>query len=150
VAGNVQKKKIPKHMKVSLEEYCHELWMNRSGLNVAELFKVSVTLLHLLAHTKSSNKYEARHNCVQDVPPTMRINLTNYLYGPTISRNPLFRGLSAEVINALCNRAQAMYMMPKQPVFKEDEPGSEMYLSQSEYILSTVQWIGLSIHSNES
>ena len=40
----------------------------------------------------------------------------------------IFRGLSLEVMNELYSRAQAMYVLAKQIVFKEDEPGHEMYM----------------------
>ena len=53
--GRMHKKKLPKAVQLPIQEYCHELWSIRSGLNVGDLFK--------------------------DVPPQMRTNLTNYLYG---------------------------------------------------------------------
>jgi hypothetical protein len=62
---SLQKKKLPKALQLPIEEYCHELWTNRSGLDVGSLF--------------------------QDVPPTMRIHLANYLYGGTVEIALLYR-----------------------------------------------------------
>ena len=98
----MQKKSLPKGLQLPIMEYCNELWSNRSGLNISEF--------------------------LEDIPPTMRSTMLSFLYGATVARNPLFRGLSTEVINGLCGKARALYAMPNQKVMNEGESGREMYM----------------------
>ena len=98
----MQHKQLPKSFQMPMKEYCHELWSNRTSLDTEALF--------------------------DDIPPHMRDQLTHLLYGPTLSSNPLFRGLSNEVMTALCNYARPMYVLPKQDVIQEGRPGNEMYM----------------------
>ena len=94
--GWMQKNNLPKTLQIRIQEYCHELWGNRSGFNIDELFA--------------------------DVPPAMRVHLKQFLYSSIISQVPLFRGLSSEVIGALCNVAQPMYALNGQTVMEEGQP----------------------------
>ena len=41
---------------------------------------------------------------------------------------PLFRGLSDELINKLCEKVVPMFAMKQQPIIHEGHIGSEMYL----------------------
>ena len=52
----------------------------------------------------------------------MRVHLQQFLYSSIISQVPLFRGLSSEVIGALCNVAQPMYALNGQTVMEEGQP----------------------------
>ena len=58
----------------------------------------------------------------------MRLHLTDLLYGHIISTIPLFRGLSSEVISALCNACRPLNVLAKQEVMQEGQPGNEMYM----------------------
>ena len=48
----------------------------------------------------------------------MKLNLSTFLYGSALSNVPLFRGLSREVIGALCSRVRPMYVMKDQDVVR--------------------------------
>jgi Ca2+-binding EF-hand superfamily protein len=103
--GWMQKNSLPKSLQIQITEYCHELWNNRSGFNVDELFA--------------------------DVPPTMRTHLKQFLYSSTIGQVPLFRGLSKEVIGALCGACKPMYALAGDVVMEEGQPGRELYMLMS-------------------
>jgi len=103
--GWMQKNNLPKLLQIRITEYCHELWNNRSGFNIDELFA--------------------------DVPPAMRTHLKQFLYSGTIGQIPLFRGLSREVIGALCGAARPMYALNGQTVMEEGQPGRELYMLMS-------------------
>ena len=47
----------------------------------------------------------------KQVPPGLRMNMTTFLHGSTVAHVPLFRGLSGEVVESLCNVATPMYVM---------------------------------------
>ncbi len=100
--GWMQKNNLPKSLQIQITEYCHELWNNRSGFNIDELFG--------------------------DVPPTMRTHLKHFLYSSTVGQIPLFRGLSKEVIGALCGAAKPMYALAGDTVMQEGQPGRELYM----------------------
>lgn len=100
--GWMQKNNLPKSLQIQITEYCHELWNNRSGFNIDELFG--------------------------DVPPTMRTHLKHFLYSSTIGQVPLFRGLSREVVGALCGAAKPMYALAGDTVMEEGQPGRELYM----------------------
>jgi hypothetical protein len=98
----LQRKSLPKQTQVAVAEYCYELWSNRTAINTEQLFN--------------------------DVPPAMRMRLTAFLYGRLIANICLFRGLSEEIISALCNIAKPVYIMPGQAVIREGQSGQEMYM----------------------
>lgn len=98
----MQKKKLPPGFQVPIASYCNEMWTNRANIDIDELF--------------------------DDVPPTMRRHLTNFLYAPTVTGIPMFRQLSSEVIGAICSKVRPLYVMAKQLVIVEGEPGNEMYM----------------------
>eukprot|EP01052_Picozoa_sp_SAG31_P012923 SAG31_NODE_765_length_12248_cov_6.802947_14_plen_143_part_00 len=97
----MQKNGIPKSFQIRVQEYCNELWNHRAAFNVEGLFA--------------------------EVPPAMRVHLNQFLYSSAISRSPLFRGLSDEVIGALCDKAQQMYALKGDVVMEEGKPGRELY-----------------------
>jgi hypothetical protein len=109
--GWMQTKNIPKGFQIRMSEYCNELWSGK-GFDTDTLFS--------------------------EVPPAMKLHLTSFLYGGTVANIPLFRGLSEEVIGAICNRARPMYVMPEQEVMQEGQPGQEMYIEPYIYHLHNI------------
>ena len=96
-------KNVPKTFQTRLTEYCNELWNNRSGFDVEELFA--------------------------EVPPTMRSNLAFFLYGSNVSNIPLFKDLGDAVINAICAAVTPIVVPRKQEVITEGRPGVEFCAS---------------------
>lgn len=52
-------------------------------------------------------------------PPAMAATIADSLYGRFISAVPLFKGLSPELIVALCMRCKPLLAMKGQPVIKQ-------------------------------
>ena len=67
----------------------------------------------------------------QDVPPAMKLNLSTFLYGSVLRSVPMFRGMSDEVIGALCGAVRPLSIIQGQEVITEGQPGREMYILMS-------------------
>lgn len=65
---------------------------------------------------------------LQDMPPTMGGDVLSHLYLRFLSTIPMFRGLSDEVMNALCRKVQPMTTVAGQEIIREGDTGSEMYM----------------------
>lgn len=63
---------------------------------------------------------------VTQCPPAMASSMMHLLYGRVISTVPPFRGLSTEVIGALCMRCKSLLALKDQTVIRQGEPGQEM------------------------
>ena len=63
-----------------------------------------------------------------DCPPALAANMSVLLYGRYIATVPLFKGLSHEIIAALCQRCKPMTCVKNQNIIQEGEPGREMYM----------------------
>mgnify|MGYP006094545417 CR=1 FL=1 len=61
-----------------------------------------------------------------ECPPAMAANMAVLLYGRYVSTVPLFKGLSQEVLAAMCLRCQPMNCMKNQNVIQQGEPGKVM------------------------
>lgn len=63
---------------------------------------------------------------LRECPPAMASKMAVLLYGRYVATVPLFKGLSQEVLSALCLKCQPMTCMRNQNVIQEGEPGKEM------------------------
>ena len=89
----------------------NEVWTNQSHVNLEQL--------------------------LEQCPPAMASNLAELLYGRFLSTVPLFKGLSIEVIGALCLRCKPLLAMKNQVIIREGEPGKEMYMIMIGEVVST-------------
>jgi hypothetical protein len=64
----------------------------------------------------------------RDIPPSMRNQIKHFLYAKTIKNIPIFKGLSDEVISALCCQVVPMYSLAGETIVEEGKPGSELYM----------------------
>jgi CRP-like cAMP-binding protein len=65
---------------------------------------------------------------VSEMPPQMAGEVVTKLYGRFLAATPLFRGLSSEVITALCHVATPMLAVREQAIMEEGTSGREMFL----------------------
>ena len=72
-------------------------------------------------------------------PPAMASSMTHLLYGRAVSTIPLFRGLSTEVIAALCLQCRSLLALKEQTIIRQGEPGHEMYIILSGEVEVTVR-----------
>lgn len=63
---------------------------------------------------------------LQECPPAMASKMAILLYGRYVATVPLFKGLSHEVLSALCLKCKPMTCLKNQNVIQEGEPGKEM------------------------
>ena len=63
---------------------------------------------------------------LQECPPAMASQMAVLLYGRYVATVPLFKGLSHEVLSALCLKCKPMTCLRNQNVIQEGEPGREM------------------------
>eukprot|EP01052_Picozoa_sp_SAG31_P033733 SAG31_NODE_3852_length_3817_cov_6.007800_4_plen_127_part_00 len=87
-------KKIPRTFQVKVMEFFREYWAVRSGLDVTQILR--------------------------DMPPAMSSTIGEILYHRFLSNMPLFRGLSSEVIDALCHEVQPLVSIYKPLVRNSD------------------------------
>ena len=97
----MKERHLPRGFQQNAMEYFNEIWTSQ-GLKVEEL--------------------------VKECPPAMATSMTHLLYGRVVSTIPPFRGLSTEVIGALCMRCHSLLTMKDQIVIRQGEPGAEMYV----------------------
>lgn len=108
----MRERHLPKGFQQNAIEYFNEVWTNQ-GLKVEEL--------------------------VKECPPAMATSMTHLLYGRAISNIPPFRGLSTEVIGAICMRCRSLLAVKDQTVIRQGEPGVEMYVVMSGELEVTVR-----------
>ena len=63
---------------------------------------------------------------IKECPPAMAANMADLLFGRFVSNVPLFKGLSPEVMSALCLRCKPMAVTQGAVIIAEGEPGQEM------------------------
>eukprot|EP01050_Picozoa_sp_SAG11_P010790 SAG11_NODE_1102_length_5866_cov_2.173574_3_plen_159_part_00 len=63
-----------------------------------------------------------------EMPPAMRGELVQRLYKPAVQQMPLFKGLTDEIIAAICFRARPLVAIKGQEIMTEGLPGREMFL----------------------
>lgn len=97
-------RKLPKNFQKNAMQYFGERWSTQ-GVDVRTL--------------------------AMECPPAMASNMTYLIYGRIISTIPIFRGLSREVITALCLRCHSLVAMKLQTIIRQGEPGTEMYIVMS-------------------
>ena len=95
---------LPKGFQSNAMEYFNELWSNQT-IQIDDL--------------------------IDECPPAMASSMTHLLYGRVLSTVPPFRGLSTEVIGALCLKCKPLMCMKDQIVIRQGEPGQEMYMVMS-------------------
>lgn len=98
----MSEKKLPQNFRRRAMEHFTETWTNKNHVNLRGL--------------------------MTECPPAMAGNMAQLLYGRFISAVPLFKGLSTEVVSALCLRCKPMQAMRGQNIIQEGEPGKEMYM----------------------
>ena len=60
---------------------------------------------------------------IAECPPAMASNLAELLFARFLHSVPLFRGLSPEIISALCLRCTPMTIMAGHTIIRQGEPG---------------------------
>eukprot|EP01048_Picozoa_sp_COSAG05_P019714 COSAG05_NODE_3163_length_2276_cov_1.106569_3_plen_373_part_00 len=79
-------------------------------------------------HSKwMSNRQVDYRALVAEMPPQMASEVVTKLYSRFFTGNPLFRGLSSEIIAALCHEVQPMMVVKEQCIIVEGTPGREMF-----------------------
>ena len=101
----LDQRRFPKGFQSRVMEYFHEVWTNRSHVNLDEMF--------------------------DQMPPAMAGAFTELLYGRFLSTIPLFRGLSNEVLSGLCMHVRPLYTGKGQQIITEGVSGREMYMLMS-------------------
>eukprot|EP01048_Picozoa_sp_COSAG05_P011647 COSAG05_NODE_1112_length_5856_cov_11.397082_2_plen_976_part_00 len=98
-------KKLPKAFQQVAMEHFNELWTNQSNVDLPDL--------------------------LNQCPPAMASHMAELLYGRFLSTVPLFKGLSVEVLSALCMHCKPLLAMKNMYIIREGEPGKEMYMIMS-------------------
>ena len=82
-----------------------------------------------------TTNYMHMPSLLTECPPAMASKMAVLLYGRYVATVPLFKGLSQEVLSALCLKCQPMSCMKNQNIIQEREPGREMctYCSLNTY-----------------
>eukprot|EP01043_Picozoa_sp_COSAG02_P010971 COSAG02_NODE_397_length_23124_cov_439.255635_13_plen_965_part_00 len=101
----LMQKKLPTGFQQRMMSHFNEIWTNQSSVDLPEMMDA--------------------------MPPAMASTLAEYLYGRFLATVPLFKGLSPEVIGALCMRVKPMVSMKNQLITKQGESGKEMYMVMS-------------------
>eukprot|EP01043_Picozoa_sp_COSAG02_P010048 COSAG02_NODE_347_length_24085_cov_23.240724_12_plen_981_part_00 len=101
----LHQKKMPTGFQQRMMSHFNEVWTNQSSVDLPGM--------------------------MDSMPPAMRSTLAEYLYGRFLATVPLFKGLSPEVIAALCLRVRPMVGMKNQLITKQGESGKEMYMVMS-------------------
>jgi CRP-like cAMP-binding protein/Ca2+-binding EF-hand superfamily protein len=97
--------KLPKSFSVKVMQHFNEAWLHQSKVDYSEL--------------------------MEQCPPAMAANMAYYLYGRFLIGSPLFKGMSHEVISAMCMRCVSLTVMKSQTIIRQGEPGKEMYVVMS-------------------
>eukprot|EP01050_Picozoa_sp_SAG11_P006396 SAG11_NODE_494_length_8948_cov_2.882699_6_plen_231_part_00 len=100
--GWLRAKHVPPEQRAPIMEYFHSLWHAQNRVEPAQL--------------------------LAEMPPTMAGAMTNHLYARFLSMLPLFKGLSHEVINALCKAVVPILAVKDQLIMREGDTGLEMYM----------------------
>lgn len=98
----MRRKKLPKNFRVHAMRHFAERWGGDSSFDVTGL--------------------------MQECTPAMAAHLADLLYGRFLATVPLFRGLSPEVISALCLRCKPISVVQGHIIIAQGEPGMEMYM----------------------
>ena len=101
----LMQKKMPIGFQQRMMSHFGELWANQSSVDLPAMMEV--------------------------MPPAMAGTLSEQLYGRFLGTIPLFKGLSPEVIAALCMKVKPMIAVRDQIITKQGESGKEMYMVMS-------------------
>ena len=71
------------------------------------------------------------HEIMEDLPPTMRIELVRQIYGSVILAVPLFFGLDTAILTEICLALAALPAMKGEIILREGQQGTEMYCISS-------------------
>ena len=85
----------------------------------------------VMAAVDTAWKHEGDLQILDDMPSSIRAELTNFVYGDKVAGVPMFRGLSNEIISAVCMELKSFKVTTGQTVMKEGEAGKEMYIVMS-------------------
>ena len=96
------RKHLPEEQQEKIMDYFHSSWMANRQINYGEL--------------------------ISQMPPQMASEVTTRLYSNFLVQIPLFRGLSAEIIAALCREVVPMLVVKEQIIMAEGAPGREMFM----------------------
>ena len=101
----LMQKKMPTGFQQRMMSHFGEIWSNQSAVDLPAMMSV--------------------------MPPAMAGTLAEHLYGRFLGTIPLFKGLSPEVISALCMKVRPMIAVREQIITKQGESGKEMYMVMS-------------------
>lgn len=98
-------KRMPKGFQQRMMTHFNEIWTNQSSVDLPGM--------------------------MTSMPPAMASSLAEFLYGRFLGTVPLFKGLSSEVVAALCLKVKPMLAMRDQKIINQGESGKEMYMVMS-------------------
>eukprot|EP01052_Picozoa_sp_SAG31_P020733 SAG31_NODE_1572_length_7850_cov_28.848794_4_plen_356_part_00 len=138
----LQQKNVPKTDEIRIMvHFCSSCSFVKASSVLLFFVLVAVVILCVLFHCRfgtfmqdyfhqlwhSENKVDPA-TILQDMPPTMGSDVLSHLYSRFLGTIPLFRGLSDEVLNALCRKVQPITTVAGQEIIREGDTGSEMYM----------------------
>ena len=97
----LESKNMPKSFQAKTMEFFNDLW-SRQPVDPVEIFR--------------------------QMPPSMRLMVTQFLYRRFLGSIPIFRDMSNEVIAALCLTVTPLVALKGQEIMKEGSVGQEMYM----------------------
>lgn len=97
----MRKQKLPSGLQMQALRHFHELWTAQTSIDISDV--------------------------LAQCPPAMESTICERLYGPYISHAPMFKGLSAEIIQALCMQATPLFVTKAEAIVTEGQHGTEMY-----------------------
>ena len=65
---------------------------------------------------------------MSSMPPSWRSDFSLFIYGDFLRAVPMFRGVSEEIVAALCSITQPLNIIIDQVVFSEGSNGAEIYM----------------------
>ncbi|KAL3688117.1 hypothetical protein R1sor_014426 [Riccia sorocarpa] len=87
----------------------------------------------MLAHMRLQFKTEnlQQQQITSNLPKSIRANITEYLFLPTVANVYLFQGTSMDFLHQLVAEMQAEYYIPKEDIIIHNESPSEFYIIAS-------------------
>ena len=91
------------------------------------MYRTAHSYEHLYPESVIVNEQEI----LDDLPPTMKIDLVRHIYGTTIATVPIFYHLNAVVLTEICLALVELPVMKGEVVVRENQMGNEMYCVSS-------------------
>jgi CRP-like cAMP-binding protein len=95
-------KELPNDEQKKITDYFHATWMSNKQIDYARI--------------------------LDEMPPLMANGVVTKLYSRVLETNPLFTGLSHEIIAALCHKVVPMTAVKDQHIMLQGSPGRELFM----------------------